>query len=111
MLTSMYRIFELFVSILDLLVQKARVEGNLDSGIVDMRANVIELRGSPKVCCIHHLADHLSVFCHRPNLILIILQTVHVDPVSGASTMLFTFTLDRGITWEVRSLIYLLLRL
>ncbi|KAG6605360.1 Protein FORGETTER 1, partial [Cucurbita argyrosperma subsp. sororia] len=73
------RIFELFVSILDLLVQKARIEGNLDSGIVDMRANVIELRGSPK--------------------------TVHVDPVSGASTMLFTFTLDRGVTWESASTI------
>ncbi|TYJ95612.1 protein strawberry notch [Cucumis melo var. makuwa] len=68
------RIFELFVSILDLLIQKARIEGNLDSGIVDMRANVVELRGSPK--------------------------TVHVDPVSGASTMLFTFSLDRGVTWE-----------
>ncbi|KAA0054722.1 protein strawberry notch [Cucumis melo var. makuwa] len=73
------RIFELFVSILDLLIQKARIEGNLDSGIVDMRANVVELRGSPK--------------------------TVHVDPVSGASTMLFTFSLDRGVTWESASTI------
>lgn len=71
------RLFELFVSILDLLVQNARIEGNLDSGIVDMKANVIELQGTPK--------------------------TVHVDQMSGASTVLFTFTLDRGITWESAS--------
>lgn len=67
------RLFELFVSILDLLIQNARIEGNLDSGIVDMKANIIELQGTPK--------------------------TVHVDQMSGASTVLFTFTLDRGITW------------
>lgn len=29
------------------------------------------------------------------------LQTVHVDQLSGASTVLFTFTIDRGINWEV----------
>ncbi|XP_043807578.1 protein FORGETTER 1 isoform X2 [Manihot esculenta] len=71
------RLFELFVSILDLLIQNARIEGNLDSGIVDMKANIIELQGTPK--------------------------TVHVDQMSGASTVLFTFTLDRGITWESAS--------
>ncbi|XP_062093056.1 protein FORGETTER 1 [Humulus lupulus] len=71
------RLFELFVSILDLLVQNARIEGNLDSGIVDMKANIVELQGKPK--------------------------TVHVDEMSGASTVLFTFTLDRGITWESAS--------
>lgn len=71
------RLFELFISILDLLVQNARIEGSLDSGIVDMKANIIELQGTPK--------------------------TVHVDSMSGASTMLFTFTLDRGITWESAS--------
>ncbi|KAF5728143.1 protein strawberry notch 1 [Tripterygium wilfordii] len=71
------RLFELFVSILDLLIQNARIEGNLDSGIVDLRANIIELQGTPK--------------------------TVHVDQMSGASTVLFTFTLDRGITWESAS--------
>ncbi|KAB8107804.1 hypothetical protein EE612_042820, partial [Oryza sativa] len=27
-------------------------------------------------------------------------QTVHVDSLSGASTVLFTFTIDRGFTWE-----------
>ncbi|XP_050215928.1 protein FORGETTER 1 isoform X2 [Mercurialis annua] len=69
------RLFELFVSILDLRVQNARIEGNLDSGIVDMKANIIGLQGTPK--------------------------TVHVDQMSGASTVLFTFTIDRGITWEL----------
>ncbi|MBA0783450.1 hypothetical protein Gotri_001160 [Gossypium trilobum] len=71
------RLFELFISILDVLIQNARIEGNLDSGIVDMKANIIELQGNPK--------------------------TVHVDQMSGASTVLFTFTLDRGITWESAS--------
>ncbi|CAN0901877.1 Protein FORGETTER 1 [Linum grandiflorum] len=42
------RLFELFVRILDLLVHNARIEGNLDSGIIDMRASVIELKGPPK---------------------------------------------------------------
>ncbi|RZC64950.1 hypothetical protein C5167_008642 [Papaver somniferum] len=68
------RLFELFISILDLLVQNARSEGQFDSGIVDIKANVVELQETPK--------------------------TVHVDRMSGASTVLFTFTLDRGITWE-----------
>ncbi|KAE9592810.1 putative chromatin regulator PHD family [Lupinus albus] len=71
------RLFELFVSVLDLLVQNARIEGNLDAGIVDLKANVIELQGTPK--------------------------TVHVDQMTGASTVLFTFILDRGITWELAS--------
>ncbi|KAK4595098.1 hypothetical protein RGQ29_018741 [Quercus rubra] len=71
------RLFELFISILDLLIQNARIEGNLDSGIVDIKANVIELQGTPK--------------------------TVHEDQMSGASTVLFTFTLDRGVMWESAS--------
>ncbi|KAJ8425969.1 hypothetical protein Cgig2_009507 [Carnegiea gigantea] len=71
------RLFELFVSILEVIIKKARTEGNLDSGIVDIKANIIELQGKPK--------------------------TVHVDHMSGASTMLFTFTLDRGMTWESAS--------
>jgi hypothetical protein len=29
------------------------------------------------------------------------MQTVHVDQLTAASTVLFTFILDRGITWEV----------
>ncbi|KAI8553226.1 hypothetical protein RHMOL_Rhmol06G0327600 [Rhododendron molle] len=73
------RLFELFVSILELLIQNARVEGHFDSGIVDMKANIIEQQGAPK--------------------------TVHVDHMSGASTVLFTFTLDRGITWESASVL------
>ncbi|KAF8408555.1 hypothetical protein HHK36_004618 [Tetracentron sinense] len=71
------RLFELFVSILDLLVQRARIEGHFDSGIVDMKANIIKIQGTPK--------------------------TVHVDHMSGASTVLFCFTMDRGITWELSS--------
>ncbi|GFS36630.1 RING/FYVE/PHD zinc finger superfamily protein [Actinidia rufa] len=71
------RLFELFVSILELLIQHARTEGHFDSGIVDMKANIIELQGTPK--------------------------TVHVDHMSGASTVLCTFTMDRGITWESAS--------
>ncbi|XP_050873027.1 protein FORGETTER 1 isoform X1 [Lathyrus oleraceus] len=70
-------LFELFVSILDLLVRNARIEGNLDTGIVDLKANVIELQGTPK--------------------------TVHIDQSTAASTVLFTFILDRGITWESAS--------
>ncbi|KAF3623297.1 hypothetical protein FXO37_31917 [Capsicum annuum] len=42
------RLFELFVSILDLLVHNARLEGHLDSGIVDMKATTVELQGTPK---------------------------------------------------------------
>ncbi|KAL1815046.1 hypothetical protein DCAR_0519278 [Daucus carota subsp. sativus] len=72
-------LFELFVSILDLLVQNARLEGHFDSGIADMRANTIELKGTPK--------------------------NVHMDHLSGASTVLFTFTLDRGFTWEAASVL------
>ncbi|KAI3997045.1 hypothetical protein MKX01_021321 [Papaver californicum] len=68
------RLFELFISILDLLVQNARSEEQFNSGIVDIKANVVQLQGTSK--------------------------TVHVDRMSGASTVLFTFTLDRGITWE-----------
>lgn len=68
------RLFEYFSSILDILVHDARKEGDFDSGIVDIKANLIKLQGSPK--------------------------TVHVDKMSGASTMLFTLQIDRGITWE-----------
>ena len=33
------------------------------------------------------------------------MQTVHVDTVSGASTVLYTFTVDRGVSWEVGSVL------
>nr|XP_016489574.1 PREDICTED: uncharacterized protein LOC107809453 isoform X2 [Nicotiana tabacum] len=39
-----------------------------------MKATTVELQGMPK--------------------------TVHIDNLSGASTILFTFTLDRGLIWE-----------
>ncbi|XP_028064644.1 protein FORGETTER 1-like isoform X3 [Camellia sinensis] len=70
-------LFELFVSILDLVVEKARIDGYFDLGIVDMKASTIELQGTPKA--------------------------VHVDRMSGASTLLFTFILDRGIPWKSAS--------
>lgn len=98
-----YRLFELFVSILDLVVQNARLEGHLDSGIVDIRANLIELQGTPKVRLFMYLFPFGFCICNEFCLISATLQTVHVDQMSGASTVLFTFTLDRGLTWEVHS--------
>lgn len=29
------------------------------------------------------------------------MQTVHVDTLSGATTVLYTFTIDRGVSFEV----------
>jgi hypothetical protein len=91
--------FELFVRILDLLIQNARIEGDLDSGIVDMKAYIIELQGTPKVI----LSCYSFTGFTQRVMLTFILQTVHIDLMSGASTVLFTFTLDRGITWEVLS--------
>uniref|UniRef100_J3MRB3 PHD-type domain-containing protein n=1 Tax=Oryza brachyantha TaxID=4533 RepID=J3MRB3_ORYBR len=68
------RLFDLFMSILDIVIQNARSEGQLDSGIVDIKAKSVKMKDPPK--------------------------TVHVDSLSGASTVLFTFTIDRGVTWE-----------
>ncbi|EPS61977.1 hypothetical protein M569_12816, partial [Genlisea aurea] len=42
------RLFELFTSIFDLYIRNARLEGNLDSGIVDMKASTIEMQNAPK---------------------------------------------------------------
>ncbi|XP_024463441.2 protein FORGETTER 1 isoform X1 [Populus trichocarpa] len=93
------RMFELFVRILDLLIQNARIEGDLDSGIVDMKAYIIELQGTPKVI----LSCYSFTGFTQRVMLTFILQTVHIDLMSGASTVLFTFTLDRGITWESAS--------
>ncbi|RLM74220.1 protein strawberry notch-like [Panicum miliaceum] len=68
------RLFDLFTSILDVVLHNARIEGQLDSGIVDIKAKNIEMKESPK--------------------------TVHTDSLSGALTILYTFTIDRGVTWE-----------
>nr|BAD02983.1 putative sno protein [Oryza sativa Japonica Group] len=73
-LWSVLKLFDLFTSILDIVIQNARSEGQLDSGIVDIKAKSVKMKESPK--------------------------TVHVDSLSGASTVLFTFTIDRGFTWE-----------
>lgn len=43
------RLFEFFISIFDLQVRNARDEGNFDSGIVDIKGNIIEQKGQPKV--------------------------------------------------------------
>lgn len=51
------------MSILDLLVRNARIEGNLDTGIVDLKANVIELQGTPKVCLLLDLLWQLIYSC------------------------------------------------
>lgn len=41
--------FDLFISILDVVLHNARREGQLDSGIVDIKAKNIELKEPPKV--------------------------------------------------------------
>lgn len=46
---SVYRLFELYLSEIDLLVEQARVEGHFDSGIANMKANTIRIKGQPKV--------------------------------------------------------------
>ncbi|KAF8692024.1 hypothetical protein HU200_039971 [Digitaria exilis] len=73
------RLFDLFTSILDLVIQNARTEGKLDSGIVDIKAKSVEMKESPK--------------------------TVHVDTLSGATTVLYTFTIDRGVSFELANAI------
>jgi len=73
------RLFDLFTSILDLVIQNARTEGQLDSGIVDIKAKSVEMKESPK--------------------------TVHVDTLSGATTVLYTFTIDRGVSFELANAI------
>ena len=57
-----YRLFELFVSILDLVIQKARKDGHFDSGTVDIRANTIELQGTLKVILLQLLSLALHNF-------------------------------------------------
>ncbi|KAG6545283.1 hypothetical protein Mapa_013396 [Marchantia paleacea] len=68
------RLFEFFVNIFDDLVQGARKDGQFDSGIVDIRANSIELQEEPK--------------------------PVHRDPMSGALTTLFLLKVDKGFSYE-----------
>lgn len=57
------RLFEFFIIIFDLLVRNARYEGNFDSGIVDIKANIIERQGPPKVnSCNRMPSDFIYVF-------------------------------------------------
>ena len=46
---SVSRLFDLFTSILDVVLQNARREGQLDSGIVDIKAKHVEMKEPPKV--------------------------------------------------------------
>ena len=55
------RLFEFFVSILDLFVQNARLEGQFDSGIADLKANTIKLKGLPKVTTLLQLLFGFNV--------------------------------------------------
>ncbi|XP_024532194.1 protein FORGETTER 1 [Selaginella moellendorffii] len=71
-------LFEYFVTIFDELIHDARKEGQFDSGIVDIKARVIELQGLPK--------------------------TVHVDRMSGAPTTHSVLLIDRGLTFEAACL-------
>uniref|UniRef100_A0A0D3GXJ6 PHD-type domain-containing protein n=1 Tax=Oryza barthii TaxID=65489 RepID=A0A0D3GXJ6_9ORYZ len=41
-------LFDLFTSILDIVIQNARSEGQLDSGIVDIKAKSVKMKESPK---------------------------------------------------------------
>lgn len=73
------------------------LKGILTQGLLIWKLMSSNYKGPPRSirCWISHW---LYKFGH-PNCFS--LQTVHVDQMSGASTVLFTFTLDRGITWEV----------
>jgi hypothetical protein len=42
-------LFDLFTSILDIVLHNARIEGQLDSGIVDIKAKNVEMTESPRV--------------------------------------------------------------
>jgi len=93
-------LFDLFTSVLDVVLHNARIEGQLDSGIVDIKAKSIEMKESPKVlfwCDVVCFGS--SIFINHQCMFS--MQTVHTDSLSGALTVLFTFTIDRGITWEV----------
>jgi hypothetical protein len=92
------------VNNLDLLIQKARADGSLDRGIVHLKANIIELHGTPKVFIfvLNFFLPLIFVFKIDGNFPL--MQTVYVDQLSGASTVLFTFIFDRGVSWEVHML-------
>ena len=92
--------FDLFTSVLDVVLHNARIEGQLDSGIVDLKAKNIEMKEAPKVMfwC-DDVCFGSSIFINHQCMFS--MQTVHTDSLSGASTLLFTFTLDRGVTWEV----------
>jgi hypothetical protein len=72
--TAQGSIFDFYQATLDDLTERARREGNLDDGIVDLKAESITLDGPAEV--------------------------LFKDPVTGASTLMQSIKLDRGMTWE-----------
>jgi hypothetical protein len=67
-------IFDFYQATLDDLTERARREGTLDEGIVDLKAESISLDGPAEV--------------------------LYKDPITGASTLMQSIKLDRGMTWE-----------
>eukprot|EP00887_Chlorella_sp_A99_P005244 scaffold1.g5244.t1 len=67
-------LFDFYQATLEALMDRARKEGTLDEGIVDLRAHSVSVNGEPRV--------------------------LHRDTISGAATMLYAIRLDRGLPWE-----------
>ena len=67
-------LFDFYQATLDYLMARAKKQGILDEGIVDLQAHSIEIDGEPEV-----LAK---------------------DPVTGANTLLYKVKLDRGMPFE-----------
>ncbi|GAB4817769.1 hypothetical protein N2152v2_004815 [Parachlorella kessleri] len=67
-------LFDYYQATLEALTARARREGALDEGIIDVSAHSIQLEGPP---------------C-----------TLHKDATTGAATLLYTIQLDRGLPWE-----------
>ena len=57
------RLFDLFISILDVVLHNARREGQLDSGIVDIKGKNIELKEPPKVMLLFYPFLGSFYFC------------------------------------------------
>ncbi|PRW58205.1 strawberry notch-like [Chlorella sorokiniana] len=66
-------LFDFYSAMLDALMERARREGTLDEGIVDIRARSVALAGEP--------------------------QVLLRDAVTGAATVLHEVELDRGLPW------------
>ncbi|EFN59033.1 hypothetical protein CHLNCDRAFT_137726 [Chlorella variabilis] len=67
-------IFDFYQVTLEALMDKARREGALDEGIVDIKAHGVSLVGEPRV--------------------------LHRDATTGATTVMYEVELDRGLPWQ-----------